>query len=155
VRVATFVLVTGHLLLAAGWIGAMGYSLAVVQPRVLRHGGSPREAEELATFLAAGARWKVVGIIAALAATGGLLVVLGAASEARGAGWWGLVAAKAGLLALASVVFWYVSWRMWPRRLFALPDEVAGWQRAFRVVGAVLLTLVGLATVLGVALRWA
>jgi hypothetical protein len=126
VPVVTFVLVTGHLLRVTGWLGAMAYSLAVVQPRVplvRRVAGGERGARDLP-----GRRRpaEVVGLIARLAATGGLLVALGAASRQRGATWWALVGTKATLLVLASGDFWYVSWRIWPRRLFALPGEVAG-----------------------------
>jgi len=147
---ATFVLVTGHLLLAAVWLGAMAYSIAVVQPKLLAFHGSPQRAEEPATFVAAGARWKVVAVIAALAATGAGLVLL---DDDRSAWWWILVGTKVALLTAASAVFWYVSWRMWPRRVFALPAEVPGWQAAFRRVGWTLIILVGAATVLGVAAR--
>jgi len=142
-------LAVAHALGAAGWLGAMSYSLVVAQPRLLRFFDSPEAAEEPATVLAAGARWRVVGLIAWLAATGaGLALVAG---SDRSGWWWAVVAVKAALTAVAAVVFWYVSWRMWPRRLFALPAEVAGHQARFRRVGALLLTLVGAAFVLGVA----
>lgn len=146
----TFVTAAGHLLLAAIWLGAMAYSIGVVQPKLLAYFGSPTVAEEPATFVAAGARWKVVGVIGALAVTGAALVVL---RDDRPLWWWVVVGAKVALLAVASVVFWYVSWRMWPRRVFALPAEVPAHQAAFRRVGWLLLTIVGAATVLGVAAR--
>jgi hypothetical protein len=147
---ATFVLATAHLLLAAGWFGAMAYSIGVIQPKLLRYFGSPQQAEEPATFVAAGARWKVIGVIATLGVTGAALIVL---HDERSPAWWGLIGAKIALLAVASGVFWYVSWRMWPRRLFSLPAEVPGRQAAFRRVGWTLLSLVVAASVLGVAAR--
>jgi len=147
---ATFALGTGHLLLAAVWLGAMAYSIGVVQPRLLRYFGSPQQAEEPATFVAAGARWKVVGVIAALAVTGAGLMVL---RDDRPASWWAMIGVKIALLTVASGVFWYVSWRMWPRRVFSLPAEIPGRQAAFRRVGWLLLGLVGAASVLGVAAR--
>jgi hypothetical protein len=147
---ATFVLGTAHLLLAAGWFGAMAYSIGVVQPKLLRYFGSPQRAEEPATFVAAGARWKVIGVIAALGVTGAALIVL---HDGGSPAWWALIGVKVALLAVASGVFWYVSWRMWPRRLFSLPAEVPGRQAAFRRIGWTLLSLVGAASVLGVAAR--
>ena len=142
-------LAVAHALGAAVWLGAMSYSLVVAQPRLLRLFGSPQAAEEPATVLAAGARWRVVGLIGLLAATGaGLVLAVGAD---RSAWWWAAVIAKAALTAVAAAVFWYVSWRMWPRRLFALPGEVAGHQARFRRAGALLLVTVGAAFVLGVA----
>jgi hypothetical protein len=65
--------------------------------------------------LAAGARWKVIGIVAVLAASGLALTAV-ADAPTRTGWWWALIAAKAGLLLVASMVFWHVSWRMWPRR---------------------------------------
>jgi hypothetical protein len=150
--VAAFLAVV-HLLVAAAWFGAMGYSLGVVQPRVRRFfADSPQTYEDLATTLAAGARWKVIGMLAVIAATGAALVVLTVAGSAAVTGWWwALIAAKCGLLAVASVVFWHVSWRMWPRRVFALPEEQPAHQRAFLRVGWTLAVLAGAAMVLGTA----
>jgi hypothetical protein len=145
----TAVLVVAHLLVAAIWFGAMGYSLGVVQPRARAFfADRPAVYEELATTLAAGARWKVVGVLAVLAATGAGLV-LTTDPVARTGWWWALVTAKIALLAAASGVFWYVSWRMWPRRIFALPAERDGHQQAFLRVGWTLASLAGSATVLG------
>jgi hypothetical protein len=142
-----------HLLVAAAWFGAMAYSLGVVQPRARRFfADSPQTYENLATTLAAGARWKVIGMLAVLAATGaGLLVVTVTAADAptRTGWWWALIGAKIGLLVVASAVFWHVSWRMWPRRVFALPEEQAAHQRAFLRVGWTLAVLAGAAMVLG------
>lgn len=44
--------------------------------------------------------------------------------------------------AVAAAVFGWVSWRLWPARIFALPEEIAGWQRRFEAVGRNLLGLV-------------
>ena len=92
----------------------------------------------------------MVGVVAALAVSGAGLV---AVVDERSAWWWTLMGAKVLLLVVASAVFWYVSWRMWPRRVFSLPEEVPGRQAAFRRVGWLLLGLVGAASVLGVAAR--
>jgi hypothetical protein len=142
-------LVVGHLLVAATWFGAMGYSLGVVQPRASRlFAADPQTYELLATTLAAGARWKVVGVLAFLGGSGvGLVVVTDA--DARDGWWWAVVGVKAVLLIVASVVFWYVSWRMWPRRLFALPSELPQRQREFRQVGGLLAVVAGIASALG------
>jgi hypothetical protein len=148
-----FAVVTAHLLGAAVWLGAMSYSIAVVQPKLLAFAGSPQAAEETMTFVAAGARRKVVAMIAALAVTGGVAVALAEPGD-RPATWWALVAVKIGLLVAASVVFWRVSWHMWPRRAFALPDEVPVEQAAFRRVGWTLTCLVGASSVAGVAVRF-
>ncbi|HZN75419.1 MAG TPA: hypothetical protein VFC00_27615 [Micromonosporaceae bacterium] len=42
-----------------------------------------------------------------------------------------------------------MSWRGWPRRVFALPDELPALQRRFRRVALAMLCLVTLAYILG------
>jgi hypothetical protein len=116
----------------------------------LRYFDSPQAAEDAATFVAAGARWKVIGVIAAIAVSGAALVLLRAGHSTW---WWMAIGAKVVLLIAASAVFWRVSWRMWPRRVFALPHEVPAHQAAFRRIGWILLAVVGAASLLGVAAR--
>ncbi len=64
----TFLALSVHLLAAAVWLGAMAYSLAVVQPRSQRFIEDERRREAFAAELAAGARRPVLGVIALLAA---------------------------------------------------------------------------------------
>jgi hypothetical protein len=148
---ATAALVAGHLLLGVGWFGAMGYSLFVLQPKAARYFAADDDAHEyFLTTLAHGARWKVVGVLAALAATGAGLALL---AGSRSGWWWLAVGAKAALLALAAAVFWLVSWRYWPARVFALPAERPALRARFRLAALTLLGCAGAASVLGVALR--
>jgi Flp pilus assembly protein TadB len=134
-----------HAGVGALWLGSMAYSLFVVQPRVARVlAAGP--AEDVYRELAAGNRWRVVALIAALAVSGLALVPL----SAHPRGWWLLVIFKTLLLVLATAVFWWVSWRGWPRRVFALPEELPAVQRRFRRVAIVMSGLVGLGFVLGV-----
>lgn len=148
--IATFALAAAHAVVAAIWLGAMTYSLAVVQPRAARLLGQKRY-EELATALAAGARWTVLGMCAALVLTGAGLVVLAFAGGPPGTAWLGIIAAKAVLLVAALAVFCYVSWRLWPARLFALPAELPRLHHTFRRAAYALVGLVGANVVLGVA----
>jgi hypothetical protein len=143
----SFVLVLVHVGVAAVWLGSMGYSLFVVQPRVRRVLPDPVRAEELYRELGAGNRWRVVGLIAVLAVSGiGLLLV----HDGHSYGWWITISLKALLLVGASVLFWWVSWRGWPRRVFALPAELPTEQARFRRVAVAMTALVGLAFGLGV-----
>jgi hypothetical protein len=144
----SFALILVHLGVGAGWLGGMAYSLFVVQPRVPRALPDPARAEDLYRELGAGNRWRVVGLIATLAASGLLLTYV---HNGPSPVWWALVAAKAVLLAGASGLFWWVSWRGWPRRVFALPQELPAQQARFRRVALAMAGLVGLAFVLGVA----
>jgi hypothetical protein len=157
-----FVLLLAHVLVGALWLGAMGYSLFVVQPRLAAmlggrdgddgrdgDGGDPGRVEEAHRVLAAGNRWRVVALIAVLGLSGLGLALL--APGARPWTWWLLVGAQAVLWAGAAGAFWWVSWRGWPRRVFALPAELPGLQRRFRRVAVALFVLIGSAFVLGVA----
>ena len=146
----TFLLLLAHVGTGALWLGSMAYSLFVVQPRVARVLGGPERAEDLYRELAAGNRWRVAGLIGVLGLSGfGLLLD----EPGRSPLWWVTVAGKGLLWAAAAAVFWWVSWRGWPRRVFALPTELPGVQRRFRAVALTLLGLVGTAFVLGVALH--
>jgi hypothetical protein len=143
--------IAAHLLLGAGWLGAMSYSLFMVQPKAARYFRDDDDAqEEFVTMLANGARWKVIGLLAAIAATGAALAVW---APHRTGGWWAGVAAKIALLVAASAVFWWVSWRAWPARVFALPAERPRWRRRFRLAGLTLMGCAGLASLLGVLIR--
>lgn len=148
VRIATFVLVLAHLGIGGLWLGAMAYSLAVVQPRLGRMFGGPAGVEDAYRELAAGNRWRVVGMLAVLGGSGAALVLL---AGPRPLGWWLLITLKTLLYAGAAALFWWVSWRGWPRRVFALPDELPALQQRFRRVAIALAACVGTAFVLGVA----
>jgi hypothetical protein len=143
----SFVLVLIHLGVGTVWLGSMGYSLFVVAPRVRRLLPDPVRAEELYRELGAGNRWPVIGLIVVLAATGVGLVVV---HNGHGYGWWLTIGAKALLLVGASALFWWVSWRAWPRRVFALAAELPAQQTRFRRVALAMTCLVGCAFVLGV-----
>ncbi|WP_117214734.1 hypothetical protein [Allorhizocola rhizosphaerae] len=130
-----------HTVVAAMWLGSMGYSLFVVQPRLSRlAGGDAVRVEELHRELAQGNRRPVVGLIATLWVTGIALV-----RDVTP-----LLGVKAGALAVATALFWWVSWRAWPRRVFALPAELPALQRRFRTVAVLMFALVGLAFAAGV-----
>jgi Flp pilus assembly protein TadB len=143
----SFALVLVHVGVGALWLGSMGYSLYVVQPRVRRVLPDPVRAEELYRELAAGNRWRVIGLIAILAASGVSLLFI---HTGHSYGWWITIGLKVLLLAGASVLFWWVSWRGWPRRVFALPAELPAEQARFRRVAVTMTVLVGLGFCLGV-----
>ncbi len=140
----TVVVAIVHAGLAAAWVGGMAYSLFVVQPKVKKYFGADREAREaLTTVIASGNRWKVLGLIAAIALSGVILLVI------EREHWW-IHAVKAVLLLAASGIFWYVSWRHWPRRVFATAEELPALQRRLVVLAGTMLALTGAAFALGV-----
>ena len=133
-----------HAGLAAAWVGGMAYSLFVVQPKLKRYFGPDQEGREtLTAVIASGNRWKVVGLIAAIALSGLVLLLM------HHQHWW-IHAVKGLLLLCATGIFWYVSWRHWPRRVFATAAEVPALQRRLVVLATTMLGLAGLAFALGV-----
>lgn len=132
-------LLTAHLGLAAMWCGSMGYSLLVVQPKVARFGFDDDRLEEFLTLLAQGNRWKVVPIVAALLAT-----AAGVAALTSGGTRLTFLAVLL-LYAAAATLFADVSWRHWPARVFALPQERPALRRALRLRAWTMLVLVGTA----------
>ncbi|MGW6278996.1 hypothetical protein [Kribbella sp. NPDC055071] len=133
-----------HAGLAAAWVGGMAYSLFVVQPKLKRYFGPDQSSREaLVTVIASGNRWKVIGLIGAIAITGGGLFAL------HPDHWW-IHAVKGVLLLVATGIFSYVSWRHWPRRVFATAAELPALQRRLVVLATVMLGLAGTAFALGV-----
>jgi hypothetical protein len=140
------ILQTAHLLLAAVWTGSMAYSLNVVQPKVARFFPDEQEREDFLVLLAHGNRWKVVGMIAALLTTAAAVLATGPSRPvAIGFG----VAIT--LETFAAVVFVDVSWRHWPARVFAVRTELAGFRRALKIRAWTILTLVGSAFTIALA----
>ncbi|GAA1576835.1 MULTISPECIES: hypothetical protein [Kribbella] len=140
----TAILAVVHAGLAAAWVGGMAYSLFVVQPKVKKYFGADREGREMLTaVIASGNRWKVIGLVAAIALTGvGMLLI-----DHRN---WQLHAVKGLLLLIATGIFWYVSWRHWPQRVFATAAELPVLQRRLVKLASAMLVLAGLAFALGV-----
>ncbi|HEY0500228.1 MAG TPA: hypothetical protein VGD48_31080 [Kutzneria sp.] len=137
----TDLLLVLHLTLAAIWMGAMGYSLTAVQPKVDRFFPDEEKREEFLLLLAHGNRWKVVGLIAALVLTGAALAV--------DVSWWYAVSVV--LYGIAAVIFWHVSWQHWPSRIFAVREELAGYRRRLRLLASCMTGLVGAAFVFALA----
>jgi Flp pilus assembly protein TadB len=140
----TAVVALVHAGLAAAWIGGMTYSLFVVQPKLRRFFGPDEDSREaLTAVIASGNRWKVLALIALIGLSGLVLVWLTSSPL-----WLHVV--KAFLLLGATAVFWYVSWRHWPRRIFATPTERPVLQRQLHLLATTMLVLSATAFTLGV-----
>lgn len=139
-------LALGHVLAGAIWLGAMVYSLLVVQPRAAAFFAADDEAHEgFLTALAGGNRWPVLGLVALIAGTGLVLAAMDPPAGLRLA----IQLGKGAALLVATGVFVHVSWWLWPRRLFALPTERPKHRAALRRAAYVLVTAVGVAFTLG------
>jgi hypothetical protein len=140
-------MVIAHLTIAAVWLGSMVYSLVVVQPRVDRFFPDASRREEFLVTLANGNRRPVVALVAALLVTD--LAILVTRPDVRLGFGIALV-----LHLLAGAVFTHVSWRHWPARVFAVAEELPGFQHRLRLLAWTILVLVGAAflTALSVSL---
>lgn len=127
-----------HLVVAAAWLGSMLYSLNVVQPKVDRFFPDEESREEFLVALAHGNRWRVVALMAVLLLSGVAVVVV--SPELRIG-----FAVSLALYGCAAAIFYNVSWRHWPARVFALPEELPGFRRRLRLQAWTMLELVGTA----------
>lgn len=143
-EVFTVALVVVHLGLLGTWLGSMLYSLIVVQPRAARFFGRDDDAREaFLVTLGAGNRRPVLAIIAATLVAGVVIPVLRQDGVPA-------YAASSTVIAGAAAVFARVSWLLWPRRIFALPEERAAHRAALHRAALALVGLVGTAFVLAV-----
>ena len=133
------VFAVAHLTVAAVWLGSMTYSLSVVQPKATRFFSDDRQREEFLTTLAQGNRWKVIGLICALVVTAIAVIVTAPPGVAYA------YAVALGLYVIAAAVFADVSWRHWPARIFARPEELPGFRGQLQVRARTMLVLVAAA----------
>ena len=119
-----------HIWIWALYYGAITYNYFMLYPRMRQFFESEAAYEEFAIASAMGLRWWIFGTIAMAGVTGSLLVVWRPRPEMPAA-WWMLVGAKAVLMMVLAAVYAYVSWVMWPRRVFAPAAERPRQQRQF------------------------
>jgi hypothetical protein len=139
-----------HLLSAGAWFGALVYRTFFVDPKAARYFRHGAEFERFSLDLAHGMRLVVLSALLTCGLSG--FVLLGLKWQSAD-GWLTLMAVKGGLWAVAFVLFTYISWVFWPRRVFATPEE---WPRARRQGVWLALTMIGIAAagmVLGQAAR--
>lgn len=138
-----------YLVLTTLWLGSMVYSLVVVQPRGARFFRDDEQREEFLVVLANGNRWPVVALVVGLLFSGGGVAIAGSGAVSVG------FTLAVGLDLVAAGIFVDVSWRHWPARIFALPEEIPGFRRRLTVRAAAMTVLVGVSYVvaLTVSLR--
>ena len=138
-----------HALTGAVWLGAMCYSFFILHPRAHTFFTKEADFESFIATVSRGARWKVLGALGLIALSGAGLVVV-RWPDPFSVTWLVLIGLKAALLIAAVGLFVYVSWRLWPARLFATPEEIGHFQRTFRRVAIVMMTLAALGMTLGI-----
>jgi len=138
-----------HVLAGAAWFGAMAYSLTIVQPRSKRFFADDDEKFELfVSTIAQGARWKVLGGLGLIAASGLALIPLSRPHPLASA-WTCLIAIKAALLLIAVILFCRISWRLWPLRVFAVTSELPAIRRRFLRFAMTMVVIAAVAMMLG------
>ncbi len=142
-----------HALAGAVWLGAMVYSLFLLQPKAKAYFGNDADFERFITAASSGARWKVLGGLVVIGLSGIVLAML-IMPASVGAGWWSILGAKALLFVVAVGLFVHVSWRLWPARLFADATEVQRYQRSFRRAGMSMAAIATASIALGIAARF-
>jgi uncharacterized membrane protein len=141
-----------HVLGGGVWVGAMVFSIFILQPRAEQFFRRQADFEDFIFSVVHGARWKVFsGIVAILLSGIGLAVWPGHAIVGESAAWLGLFVVKVAAFVLAAGLFVYVSWVLWPRRTFATAEELPGIKRHFFRVGAVMVVANALNMLLGIA----
>lgn len=136
-----------HILTASAWFGAMFYSLTVLHPRARAFFAAPSQLEVFLTFVAAGARWKVLFGCALIAASGLILLWFHGGSSST---WRACIVAKAILFTIGVSVFAYASWVVWPARVLAAAHEIPAFQRRFRLIAVSLIVFVVLCFLLSI-----
>jgi hypothetical protein len=138
-----------YLTVATLWLGSMVYSLVAVQPKIARLFPDERRREDFLVTLAHGNRWPVVALVGVLGLSGGVVIVTASGAVSLG------YAVALGCDAIAAGIFGNVSWRHWPARIFALPEELRGFRRrlAWQAGGMTALVGAGYLVALAVSLR--
>jgi hypothetical protein len=138
-----------HALAGAVWLGAMAYSFFLLHPRAHLYFQKETDFEAFIATISHGARWKVLAGLGVIGLTGVGLCVMRWPSPLA-VPWLMLVGAKIIIWVAALALFVHVSWRLWPARVLALESEITYFQRAFRRVGIIMMTLATLGMVLGI-----
>lgn len=145
----TAVLEALHTAALASWFGCMCYSVMFVQRHPMR-AREPGVWEVFVTEMVHGVRWVVMGTMAVIFPSWVALIVLRLTSQGADPLWLSLVAVKSVLLIGVVLLFVYVSWHLWPLRIFALPAELPPIDKQFINASQGLVLTLGGALAIGV-----
>lgn len=148
-RMVTAVLEAVHTIALASWFGCMCYSVMFVQKHPMR-AREPQVWENFVTEMVHGVRWIVMGTTAVILPTWIALIVLHAATQGADPLWLTLVIVKSLVLIGVMLLFVYMSYHLWPLRIFALPEEIPSLDKRFMATSQGLVSTLGAAIILGV-----
>lgn len=135
-----FLLHLAHVWVWALYFGSLTYIYARLFPDMRRWLASDERFETFSLVTGDRLRWWIFGVLAAAGVTGGGLVLLRPRAGVSGA-WWTLVAMKTALWLVTLLVYAYVSYVMWPRRVFVAAADRHAEQRRFLRVAVILIVL--------------
>jgi hypothetical protein len=138
-----------HTAALASWFGCMCYSVMFVQRHPMR-AREPAVWEVFVTEMVHGVRWVVMGTMAVIFPSWVAIIALRIADQGADPLWLSLVVAKSVLLVAVVLLFVYVSYHLWPLRIFALPDELPPIDRQFMNASQGLVLTLGGALAIGV-----
>lgn len=139
-----------HAFVGAIWLGSVYFSLMVLHRQSPELFESNEEFERYVAGLSDGNRWRILSAVAATGVSGIALVAL-SAERLHDPLWASLMGVKLAALLATLGVFSYISWRLWPARIFALPSELPELQRKGTILRATMFGLISLNFLLGIA----
>lgn len=140
-----------HVIGGGVWIGAMVFSVFILQPRADAFFQRDADFEDFIFSVVHGARWKVfAGIVAIMLSGVALSVWPGHAIVSDDPLWLSLYVGKLLSFVIAAALFCYVSWVLWPKRTFATAEELPAIKRHFFRVGAVMVVANAIDMLLGI-----
>lgn len=148
--IASALVIATHVVGGGVWIGAMVFSVFILHPRAERFFQRSADFEDFIFSIVHGARYKVLTGIAAIVLTGVALIHV---RDVPPGPWRWLVVAKIALLIASLALFLYVSFALWPRRVFAREDELPAVRRRFWWIGVVMIACNAANAGLGVLAR--
>lgn len=151
IHLAGVVLAILHALAGGLWLGGVFYSLFVLRPRAQRYFAREAQFEEFVAAVSHGGRAKFLLALAGIAVTGAGLAYL--RWRADSPGWLTVLCVKTALFLTIAGAFAYISWRLWPARVFAAGAELRGVQGRFRQIGVAIFAAGVLSLALGVVMH--
>lgn len=138
-----------HTLALGGWFGTQIYSVLFVQRHPAKD-EDPEYYEVFTTRMVNGSRYILLAVIAAMIPTWVAIIAMRGGDPALGSAWGWLVGVKTAAMLLAIGAFAFLSWHVWPQRIFALPEELPAVRRLFYGLSVGILACMACAFTLGI-----
>ncbi|MBM73819.1 MAG: hypothetical protein CMK59_00345 [Proteobacteria bacterium] len=146
------VLVLIHSFVAACWLGSIFYSATILNPKTPLY-LSDDESEEFLLKITHGNRYRILGSYSAVLLTG--IVLLFLQRERLNQDLWMWIIVTKTLFSIAYIcIFYWVSWVVYPWRIFASKEERPKYRRKNTILRWLMFSCVAICFVLGIALHY-